>query len=66
MDDSKDTKDKSSSRKRIVETGNELKKALQAWDDLSAQPLAPPADEQRLSDVKDLLKQIKTQLEKLK
>ena len=66
MDDIKDTKDKSSSRRRILETSTELKKALDAWDSLSQQVNKPSADEQMLSDVKELLKQLKNQIEDLK
>ncbi len=66
MDDSKDSKEKPSSKKRILETSTDLKKALEAWDNLSQQQPKPPADEQMLSDVKDLLKQLKTQIEDLK
>lgn len=66
MDDSKDVKEKTSSRRRILETGTELKKALDAWDELSREPQAIPADEQMLSDVKDLLKQLKNKIEEFK
>jgi hypothetical protein len=66
MDDSKDTKDKSNSRKRILETGVELKKALAAWDDLSKEPQGPSADEQVLNDVKNLLKELKSKIEEFK
>ncbi len=66
MDDNKEVKDKTSSRRRILETSSELKKALEAWDTLSEQAAKPSADEQMLSDVKDLLKQLKSQIEDLK
>lgn len=66
MDDSKDSKDKNPSRKRILETGAELKKALAAWDDLSKQAQGPSADEQVLSEVKSLLKELKSKIEEFK
>jgi hypothetical protein len=68
MDDSKDRLDKTSSspRKRILETRNELKKALDAWEELSKEPQAVSADEQMLNDVKDLLKQLQNKLEEFK
>jgi len=66
MDDSKDVKDKTLPRKRILETGKELKRALDAWDEISREPQAVPADEQMLSDVKDLLKQLKDKIEEFK
>jgi hypothetical protein len=66
MDDSKDPKDKPHSPKRILESGSELKKALAVWDELSKEPPATPPDEQVLNDVKDLLKQLKSQIEQFK
>jgi len=67
MDDSsKDPKEKTPPRKRILETSSDLKKALDAWDNLSQQHIKPAADEQLMSDVKDLLKQLKSQIEDLK
>lgn len=66
MDDSKDSKDKNPSRKKILETGAELKKALAAWDELSKEPQGPSADEQMLNDVKDLLKELKSKIEEFK
>ncbi len=66
MDDSKEFKDKNLARKRIVETGDELKKALEAWDTLSKQAPKPTAEEQVLSDVKNLLKELKSKIEEFK
>ena len=66
MDDSKDVKEKNSPRRRILETGNELKRALDAWDELSKEPQGVPADEQMLNDVKDLLKTLKDKIEEFK
>lgn len=55
----------SDKRKRISEAGFELKKALDAWEDLNRQNLGVPADEQMLDDIQSLLKRLKTQLEDL-
>ncbi|MEZ0390703.1 MAG: hypothetical protein ACAH59_00710 [Pseudobdellovibrionaceae bacterium] len=68
MDDSKDVKEKNtnSPRKRILETRNELKKALDAWEDLSQEPQGLSADQQMLNDVKDLLKQLQNKIEEFK
>ena len=56
---------KSESKKRILETGLELKKALAAWDDLAKTCQGPSTDEQMLKDVRNLLKELKIQIEEL-
>lgn len=66
MDDNKDPKEKNPPRRRILETSSDLKKALEVWDDLSKQPLKPAADDQLMADVKELLKQLKSQIEDFK
>jgi hypothetical protein len=69
MDDTNgknDPKEKTPPRRRILETSPDLKKALEVWDDLSKQAVKPAADDQLMSDVKELLKQLKTQIEDLK
>ncbi len=50
-------------RKKLAEVGQELKKALDAWEDLSQQDLGISADEQRLEDLQALLKKLKDQIE---
>lgn len=59
-------KERSSSRKKLLNSGTDLKKALDAWEELSQQPLAPSPNEQMLNDVKDLLKQLKNKIEEFK
>lgn len=54
---------KNESKKRILQTGLELKKALADWDDLAKICQGPSADEQMLKDVQGLLKELKTQIE---
>ncbi len=54
---------KSDSKKRILETGLELKKALAEWDDLSKTCEGPSANEQMLKDVQVLLKELKCKIE---
>jgi hypothetical protein len=66
MDDSKHSKEKSTSEKRILETGVELKKALAAWDEICRHSNGPSADEQALMEVKSLLKEIKFKIEEFK
>ena len=46
-------------------TNDELKKALEAWSDLSTKPQPPPADETTTSEVQELLKQLQNKLEEL-
>jgi len=61
MDDHKIEK-----RKRILEAGTELKKALEAWESMakhSQTSLSP--DDQALEDVQTLLRQLKRQIEEL-
>lgn len=53
----------SEKKKRISEAGLQLKKALDAWDDLSKQDLGISADEQMLEDMQSLLKRLKNQIE---
>lgn len=54
---------KTDSKKRILETGLELKKALADWDDLAKTCQGPSANEQMLKDVQLLLKELKTKIE---
>ena len=52
-------------RKKLLETTQELKKALDAWDDLEEKCQGPSADEVQLDDVKKILREIKNQIDKL-
>ena len=56
---------KNQSKKRILETGLELKKALADWDELAktCEEHGLSADQQMLKDVQSLLKELKTQIE---
>ena len=58
--------DKKPNNKQVAEVGHELKKALEAWEDLSQQDLGISADEQRLEDIQSLLKKLKTQIEEFR
>lgn len=49
--------------KKISEAGFELKKALEAWDELSQHSSAISADDQLLEDVQSLLKKLKSQID---
>lgn len=61
MEDKKPNKGKSV--EKVAEVGLDLKKALEAWEDLSQQDLGISADEQRLEDLQALLKKLKDQIE---
>ena len=50
----------------ILETGAELKRALDAWNELAAQAPTQSADEILLQDVQNLLKQLKSKIEEFK
>lgn len=50
-------------KKKLAEVGHDLKKALEAWEDLSQQDLGISADQQRLEDLQSLLKKLKDQIE---
>ena len=50
----------------ILDTGVELKRALEAWNELAAQAPAQSADEKLLQDVQNLLKQLKSKIEEFK
>lgn len=52
--------------KTLLDTGADLKRALDAWNDLAAQAPAPSADEKLLHDVQNLLKQLKSKIEEFK
>lgn len=52
-------------RKKLLETTQELKKALDAWDDLSEKCQGPSADEVQMEEVKSMLREIKNQIDKL-
>lgn len=54
-----------SRRKKLLETTQELKKALDAWDDLSEKCVGPSADEVQMEEVKSMLREIKNQIDKL-
>lgn len=59
-------KERAQSRKKLLNSGTDLKKALDAWEEISQKPLAPSPNEQMLNDVKDLLKQLKDKIEEFK
>ncbi len=50
-------------RKKLLETSEELKRALSSWDELSRTSPKLSADEQMLQEIKGLLSQLKNQLE---
>ncbi len=50
----------------ILETGAELKRALDAWNELAGQAPTPAADEKLIQDVQILLKQLKSKIEEFK
>jgi hypothetical protein len=62
----KSTEKSEKSDQGILDTGAELKRALEAWNDLAAQAPAPSADEKLLHDVQHLLKQLKSKIEEFK
>lgn len=49
-------------QQKMLETGKELRKALQSWDTLTQTCQGPSADEQILVEVQTLLKELKNQL----
>ncbi len=49
-------------KQKMLETGKELRKALQSWDTLTQTCQGPSADEQMLIEVQTLLKELKNQL----
>lgn len=52
--------------KGLLDSGIELKKALDAWNELAAQAPTQSADEKLLQDVQQLLKQLKSKIEEFK
>ena len=53
-------------KERISEVGCELKKALEAWEDLNKQVPRLSADEQMLQDMQSLLKKLQNQMEEFR
>ena len=49
-------------KQKMLETGKELRKALQSWESLTQTCQGPSADEQMLIEVQTLLKELKNQL----
>lgn len=50
-------------RKKLLETSEDLKKALSSWEELSQMSPRLSADEQMLQEIKGLLGQLKNQIE---
>jgi hypothetical protein len=68
MNDNNSLKDKNPNgipveRKKLLETSQELKKALSNWEELSRTSPRLSADEQMLQEIKGLLGQLKNQID---